>query len=115
MNGKALLLGVLMMTIPILTTGSPLSAQGNSSFKGGCVVREWEADATPSYRVTNPAECQRLDRQLDGGDGPNRGRVRKDFRRPKNKRAPWDGAGIAPGLRSGQDTQVNPEPILASL
>ncbi len=109
MNRKKLLLGVLMMMTTILLTSGSLLAQANSSFKDGCIVREWEADATPSYRVSNPEECRRLDRQLDGGDGPNRGRVRKDFRRPNNKRTHMDGAGFAPESQPGEIYRENPD------
>jgi hypothetical protein len=80
MNGKKVLMGVAMMSILIFSGNESLLAQNHGSqFKNGCVVREWEADATPSYRVRDSKECSNLDRRIDGGDGPHRGRVRQGF------------------------------------
>ena len=80
MNGKKIFTGAAMMMVLIFSTDDYLLAQNNGSqFTRGCVVREWEADATPSYRVRDSRECQSLDRRIDRGDGHNRGRVRQDF------------------------------------
>lgn len=80
MNGKKLTAALL--TAGLLTAfGAPAGpALAAASFKSGCVVREWEADQTPSYRVGDSEKCRKLDLQLDGGDGPRRGRVRETFR-----------------------------------
>lgn len=62
-------------------TAVNVSAQtGNSRiYMNGCVIREWENERNPQYRESNPGRCLSLDRSLDGGDGPNRGRVRGNF------------------------------------
>ena len=85
MKGKILLTALLMLLMP-LSANAPAQAQGG--FGKGCVVREWATDATPSYLVNGPAECLGLDRQLDGNDGPNRGRVRAGFRNGNNRKRP---------------------------
>jgi hypothetical protein len=84
MTVKILLVG-LMMTMMALTTNN--SAQADGGFRNGCIVREWAPDATPSYRVNKPWECVDLDRQLDGNDGPARGRVRAGFRNSNNQKS----------------------------
>ena len=76
MTGRILLAGLLMFMLVVAVKGSALAKGG---FGNGCIVREWATDPTPSYRVNNPSQCVNLDRQLDGGDGPNRGRVRAGF------------------------------------
>jgi hypothetical protein len=81
MTGKTLLAGLVIFMLVFMANGSAL-AQGG--FGNGCVVREWATDPTPSYRVNDPSQCAGLDQQLDGGDGPNRGRVRADFQSGNN-------------------------------
>ena len=80
MKGTTMLTVIMTMLVSLVLFGGPTLAQNDRQFQNGCVVREWESDETPSYRVNDPSECQRLDRQLDGGDGPDRGRVRSEFR-----------------------------------
>ena len=89
MTGKILLAGILMFMLVFVTNGS-VQAQGG--FGNGCVVREWATDSTPSYRVNNPSKCVSLDQQLDGGDGPSRGRVRAGFQNSNNNKKKKSGS-----------------------
>ena len=75
---------ILLGLIWAWTAGDALAQNGASRlYNNGCVIREWENEANPQYRENNPGRCQALDKSLDGGDGPNRGRVRGNFPTPR--------------------------------
>ena len=83
MKRKILLAGLIMTMVVFATT---VPAQAQAGFGKGCVVREWATDPTPSYQINGPSKCVGLDRQLDGDDGPNRGRVRAGFENRGNNK-----------------------------
>jgi hypothetical protein len=72
---------IILIGASIVSTAMEAPAQSGNSmlYKNGCVIREWENEQNPQYRESNPSRCQALDSRLDGGDGPNRGRVRGNF------------------------------------
>jgi hypothetical protein len=74
--GIIILIGALIVSA---ATSASAQSGGGTLYQNGCVIREWENERNPQYRESNPSRCQALDRNLDGGDGPNQGRVRGDF------------------------------------